>query len=132
MTPGTAFLTLRSDNMDKYAQPDGGVLGKPGISTGISFEGPALKGATNLVLSGVDHRETAVAPEAEVRLSGLVTGTPGGVQNQSSGDRCCGGSVSRVADTGERIGGAIHTSQTGADGRWGQAQVDPSWYLEMV
>ena len=26
----------------------------------------------------------------------------------------------------------IHASQTGADGRWGPAQVDPSWYLEMV
>ena len=26
----------------------------------------------------------------------------------------------------------IHTSQTGADGRWGPAQVDPSWYLEIV
>ena len=35
-------------------------------------------------------------------------------------------------DTGERIGGAIHASQTAADGRWGPAQVDPSWYLEMV
>jgi hypothetical protein len=35
-------------------------------------------------------------------------------------------------DTGERIGGTIHTSQTGADGRWGPAQVDPGWYLEMV
>ena len=154
VTDGTAFLTLRSDNMDKYAQPDGGVLGKPGISTGISFEGPALKGATNLVLSGVDHRETAyaprafreiykfiagrepdliaVAPEAEVRLSGLVTGTPGGIQT----NRPVTGAVVEVfrvsPDTGERIGGAIHTSQTGADGRWGQAQVDPSWYLEMV
>jgi hypothetical protein len=99
---GTSFLTLRSDNMDKYAQPDGRILGKPGTSTGISFEGPALKGATNLVLGAVDHRETAyhprafreiyefiagrepdriaITPEAEVRLSGLVTGTPGGIQ----------------------------------------------------
>jgi hypothetical protein len=154
VTPGTAFLTLRSDNMDKYAQPDGAVLGKPGISTGISFDGPALKGATNLVIGAVDHRETAysprafreiykfiagrepdliaAAPEAEVRLSGLVTGTPGGVQT----NRPVAGAtvdVYRVSpDTGERIGGAIHTSQTAADGRWGPAQVDPSWYLEMV
>jgi Lipase C-terminal domain len=35
-------------------------------------------------------------------------------------------------DTGERIGGAIHRSQTAEDGRWGPAQVDPSWYLEIV
>jgi Lipase C-terminal domain/Lipase (class 2) len=154
VTDGTAFLTLRSDNMDKYAQPDGRVLGKPGVPTGISFDGPALKGATNLVLGAVDHRETAysprafreiykfiagreperiaVVPEAEVRLSGLVTGTPGGVQT----NRPMAGATVEVfrvsSDSGERIGGAIHTSQTGADGRWGPAQVDPSWYLEMV
>src|SRR6195952_1439538 len=29
VTPGTAFLTLRSDGMDKYAQPDGRFVGKP-------------------------------------------------------------------------------------------------------
>src|ERR1019366_1845834 len=41
--------------------------------------------------------------------------------------------VYRVSpDTGERVGGAIHTSQSAADGRWGPAQVDPSWYLEIV
>jgi hypothetical protein len=154
VTPGTSFLTLRSDNMDKYAQPDGQILGKPGTPTGISFEGPALKGTTNLVIGAVDHRETAyhprafreiykfiagreperiaIVPEAEVRLGGLVTGTPGGVQTNRP---VTGASVEiyRVSpDTGERIGGAIHTSQTGADGRWGPAQVDPSWYLEMV
>jgi hypothetical protein len=154
VTAGTAFLTLRSDGMDKYAQPDGRILGKPGTPTGISFEGPALNGATNLVLGSVDHRETAyhprafreifkfiagreperiaITPEAEVKLSGLVTGTPGGVQTNRP---VAGASVEifRVSpDTGERIGGAVHTSRTGADGRWGPAQVDPSWYLEMV
>jgi hypothetical protein len=36
------------------------------------------------------------------------------------------------ADTGERIGGPIHSSQTGADGRWGPAQIEPTWYLEIV
>jgi pimeloyl-ACP methyl ester carboxylesterase len=154
VTAGTSFLTLRSDGLDKYAQPDGQILGKPGTPTGVSFEGPALKGATNLVLGAVDHRETAyhprafreihkfiagrepdriaIVPEAEVRLSGLVTGTPGGVQTNRP---VTGASVEiyRVSpDSGERIGGPIHTSQTGADGRWGPAQVDPSWYLEMV
>src|SRR5437763_819230 len=101
VTPGTAFLTLRSDGMDKYAQEDGRFVGKPGTSTGITAEGPALKGATNLVLGAVDHRETAfsarafreiyrfiagrepdrvaVSTEAEVSIGGLVTGTPGGI-----------------------------------------------------
>jgi hypothetical protein len=154
VTPGTAFLTLRSDGMDKYAQEDGRFVGKPGMPTGVTVEGPALKGATNLVLGAVDHRETAysprafreiykfiagrepdriaITPEAEVRLSGLVTGTPGGIQTNRP---VAGASVEifRVsAENGERIGGAIHTSQTGADGRWGPAKVDPAWYLEMV
>ena len=154
VTPGTAFLTLRSDGMDKYAQADGRFVGKPGTPTGVTVDGPALKGATNLVLGAVDHRETAfsprafreiykfiagrepdrvaIAPEAEVRLSGLVTGTPGGVPTNRP---VAGASVEiyRVsADSGERIGSAIHSSQTGADGRWGPAKVDPSWYLEMV
>ncbi|MGA7994998.1 MAG: hydrolase [Bradyrhizobium sp.] len=154
VTPGTAFLTLRSDGMDKYAQEDGRFVGKPGTPTGVTAEGPALKGATNLVLGAVDHRETAfsprafreiykfiagrepdriaITPELEVRLSGLVTGTPGGIQTNRP---VAGASVEiyRVsADSGERIGGVLHTSQTGADGRWGPAKVDPSWYLEMV
>ena len=154
VTPGTAFLTLRSDALDKYAQPDGRILGKPGTPTGIGFDGPALKGAANLVLGAVDHRETAfhprafreifkfiagrepdriaITPEAEVKLSGLVTDTPGGVQTNRP---VTGASVEvyRVSpDTGERTGGAIHTSQTSADGRWGPAGVDPSWHLEIV
>ena len=50
VTPGTAFLTLRSDGMDKFAQADGRFIGKPGTPTGVTAEGPALKGASNLVL----------------------------------------------------------------------------------
>jgi hypothetical protein len=140
--------------MDKYAQADGRLLGKPGTPTGVSFEGPALNGASNLVLGAVDHRETAfsprafreiykfiagrepdriaIAPEAEVKLSGLVTGTPGGVATNRP---VAGASVEvfRVSpDTGERLGGAIHASQSAEDGRWGPAIVDPSWYLEIV
>ncbi len=154
VTPGTAFLTLRSDGMDKYAQEDGRFVGKPGTPTGVTVEGPALNGATNLVLGAVDHRETAysprafreiykfiagrepdriaIVPEADVRLSGLVTGTPGGVQTNRPVE---GASVEiyRVSPgSGERVGGAVHASQTGADGRWGPAKVDPGWYLEMV
>src|ERR1700694_4300252 len=64
VTAGTSFLTLRSDALDKYAQADGRILGKPGTPTGITTEGPALKGATNLVLGAVDHRETAYHPRA--------------------------------------------------------------------
>jgi len=154
VTPGTAFLTLRSDGIDKFAQGDGRLVGKPGTPTGVTSDGPALKGATNLVLGALDHREVAfhprafreiykfiagqepscieIVPEAEVKLSGLVTGTPGGVVT----NRPVSGATVEIyrvsADTGERIGGPIHSSQTGADGRWGPAQVEPAWYLEIV
>lgn len=151
---GTAYLTLRSDGLDKYAQSDGRFIGKPGVATGVTSDGPALKGATNLVLGALDHRETAyhprafreiykfiagrepgriaILPEPRVRLAGLVTGTPGGVPT----NRPVAGAtveVFRIApDTGERLGEAVHSSKTGSDGRWGPAEVDPTWYLEMV
>jgi pimeloyl-ACP methyl ester carboxylesterase len=154
VTSGTAFLTLRSDGLDKYAQADGRFVGKPGTPTNVTTEGPALKGATNLVLGAVDHRETAfhprafreiykfitgreperlaIVPETQVKLSGLVTGTPGGVQT----NRPVVGALVEVyrvaADTGERIGEVIHSTKTGTDGRWGYAPVDPSWPLEIV
>src|ERR1700716_720377 len=154
VTAGTAFLTLRSEGMDKYAQADGRFVGKPGTPTGITTDGPALKGASNLVLGALDHRETAfhprafreifkfiagrepaliaIAPEPEVRLSGLVTGTPDGVQTNRP---VPGGSVEvyRVSsETGERIGGPTPSPPKSSEGRWGTAKVDPSWYLEIV
>ncbi len=154
VTPGPAFLTLRSDGMDKYAQADGRFIGKPGVPTGVTVEGPELKGATNLVLGALDHREVAfhprafreiykfiagrepariaIVPEQNVRLSGLVTGTPGGVPT----NRPVAGATVEIfrvdPETGERKGSAVHSAKTGADGRWGPAQVDPSWSLEFV
>lgn len=151
---GTAFLTLRSDGMDKYAQADGRFIGKPGSSTGVTAEGPALKGATNLVLGALDHREVAfhprafreiykfiagreparlaIVPEQSVRLSGLVTATPGGVPTNRP-VAGAGVEIFRVdAETGERKGSAVYSATTGTDGRWGPAQVEPSWPLEFV
>lgn len=152
-TPGTAFLTLRSDGLDKYAQPDGRFAGKPGTPTNVTFEGPALTGATNLVLGALDHREVAfhprafreifkfiagrepmqieIRPEAEVMLSGLVTGTPGGVQtNRPVADAQV--EVFRVGGDGARAGEPVYNGKTAADGRWGPAKVDPAWPLEIV
>jgi pimeloyl-ACP methyl ester carboxylesterase len=154
VTSGTDFLTLRSDGLDKYAQPDGRFIGKPGVPTGVTSEGPALKGATNLVLGPVDHRETAyhprafreiykfiagreperiaIVPEAQVRLSGLVTGTPGGVPTNRP---VAGATVEifRVSpDNGARLGEAVYRVETAADGRWGPAEIDSKAYLEIV
>ncbi|MBC7583730.1 MAG: hydrolase [Tardiphaga sp.] len=154
VTDGTAFLTLRGDGTDKYAQPDGRFAGKPGTSTGITSDGPALRGATNLVLGTLDHREVgfhprafreiykfiagrepariAVEAEPAVRLGGLVTGMAGGVPT----NRPVAGATVEIfcvaPETGERIGGAVHRATTGPDGRWGTAQVEPTWPLEIV
>ena len=154
VTEGTAFLTLRGDGTDKYAQPDGRFAGKPGTPTGITSDGPALRGATNLVLGTIDHRETgfhprafreifkfiagrepariSIAPEPDVKLSGLVTGSAGGAPtNRPVADASV--EVFRVApETGERIGSAVYTIKTGSDGQWGPAQVEPNWPLEIV
>jgi pimeloyl-ACP methyl ester carboxylesterase len=154
VVPGTAFLTLRSDGLDKYAQADGRFVGKPGTPTGITSEGPALKGATNLALGAVDHRETAfhprafreiyrfiaggepgrldIAAESSVKLSGLVTGTPGGAPTNRPVSNALVEVFRVSADNAERVGEALHASRTGADGRWGPAIVDPSWPLEIV
>jgi len=145
---------LRSDGLDKYAQADGRFIGKPGVPTGVTAEGPELKGATNLVLGPVDHRETAYSPRAfreiykfiarrepdriaiarepKVRLSGLVTGTPSGVPT----NRPVSGAKVEVfhvsPDSGERLGEVLHRIETGDDGHWGPAEVDPTAYLEIV
>ncbi len=74
VTEGTAFLTLRSDGIDKYAQADGRLLGKPGVATGVTADGPALRGATNLVLGAIDHRETGFHPRAFREIYKFIVG----------------------------------------------------------
>ncbi|WP_298870947.1 hydrolase [uncultured Bradyrhizobium sp.] len=154
VTPGVAFLTLRSDGMDKYAQPDGRFMGKPGVPTNVTAEGPELKGATNLVLGTIDHRETAyhprafreiykfiagrepariaITPERAVHIGGLVTGTADGVPT----NRPVAGAVVEInhvdRESGERRGDMAYRFTTGADGRWGPAEVDPTSPLEIV
>ena len=151
---GTAFLTLRSDGNDKFAQPDGRFVSRPGTPTGITHEGPALRGATNLVLGQLDHREVAfhprafreiykfitgreparldIASEPQVTLDGVVTGFPGGTPtNRPLAEATV--EVYRVtALTGERIGGPILRHVTGADGQWGPLKVDSASPLEFV
>jgi pimeloyl-ACP methyl ester carboxylesterase len=154
VTPGVPFLTLRSDGFDLYAQPDGRFIGHPGTPINVTADGPALKGATNILLGQVDHRETAcgprafaeiykfivgrapdrigIAPEAEVVLNGRVTGVADGTPT----NRPVEGAkveVYRVSgDTGERQGGAVHQKMTSADGVWGPATFDSNSPLEFV
>lgn len=149
---GTAFKTIRSDN-DLFAQPDGRFVGRPGTPTGITQDGPALRGATNVLLPGLDHREVAyhwrafreqfrfiagqepprldVPAEARPVLNGLVTGLAGVGTN-----RPVPGAVVEVfrtdPTTGARMGEALHRRETGADGVWGPVTVESGWTLEIV
>ena len=124
------------------------------MPTGVTTDGPALKGATNLVLGAIDHRETAfhprafreiykfiagrepsrieIVPEAEVKLSGLVTGTPGGVQTNRPVSGATGRNLSRLRRDRRAHRRARSCLANRRRRRWGPAKVDPSWYLEIV
>lgn len=152
VTGPVKWLTLRSDRNDKYAQPLGTWIGDPKLQTGVDYAGPELKGATNVVLPGVDHRETSfspaafcetfrfitgrepstmdIRPEERVVLSGKVTGS--GV---SSTDPASGNFANNLplpgarleiyavdAATGARQGPAVHGQVIASDGAWGPFQ----------
>ncbi len=160
ITPGPLWLTVRSDNNDKFAQPDGAAIGTPGKPTFVDFDGPALRGAQNLVLPGVDHRETsfspaafalawrflsgkeaattAVVPEAVVVLDGKVSGL--GLDNDPARGSfatnlpLAGATVevfSTDSNSGERRV-ALSRKVVGADGRWGPLSTDAATPLEFV
>lgn len=149
VTGPVRWLTLRSDNNDKFAQPDGVWIGSKGTPTNVSFQGPALRGATNVVLPRVDHRETsfspaafdatyrfitgrapqspAIQPEAAVVLNGKITGlglrpTDPASGNYSNNLPVPGAQLAIYATdaaTGARVGNAVHGKTVGADGLWG-------------
>ena len=151
---GIPFLTIRSNRFDKFAQPDGKYLGLPGFPTGVSYDAPALKGALNLIVQGIDHRETAFAPvpfaltytflthrvpanivikpQAVSVLNGAVTGVTAGNYNNKG----VAGAKLRIfavePATGKRKGPAVHHVTTGPSGRWGPFQADPQTFYEFV
>lgn len=154
--PGVAFLTLRSDKLDKFAQPDGQFIGMPGKPTGISYDAPELKGATNIVLPGLDHREVAfdklafqkmyefivgrppatlfIAPEREPALNGRVTGVAEGAVYTNL--PVAGASV-EIWEVDPRNGqrrsqSSVHRRITGNDGVWGPFKARQDAYYEFV
>jgi len=161
VTPGVRWMTIRSDNNDKFAQPDGVWLNAKGTPTNATFDGPALKGAENVVVPGIDHRETAygpqafaamfrfitgrapattaITPEARIVLDGKVSGL--GLNNDPGKGAyptnlpLAGATVEVYATnpaTGERVGAAAHRKAVGADGRWGPFQASPGTPYEFV
>lgn len=149
VTPGVRWMTIRSDNNDKFAQPDGLWIGAPGRPTGVTFAGPELKGATNVVIPGIDHRETsysakafeatwrfitgrapattAIQPQARAVLDGRITGLGVNPLDATSGAAVNNlpvpGAVVQVfainPQTGQRTGEPVHRKTVAADGRWG-------------
>ena len=152
--PLVRFVTLRSDKLDKYAQPTGEFIGQPGKPTGVSYDAPALKGAENLVLDGLDHREiafharafaaiyeavtgkkpaaTAIAAEAAPVLDGMVAGFANGAPTNVP---LVGAGVEVFEidpASGARRGDAVHRATTRFDGRWGPLAAKPDAAYEFV
>ncbi len=124
------------------------------MKTNMTSDGPALKGATNLTLDHVDHRETAFSPRAfaeiykfivgkapsriaivsedKVTLNGAVTGVVGDTVTNKPVE---GAKVEIYAvdpDTGARKGAALLSKTTAADGVWGPLETDSKTALEFV
>ena len=161
VTPGVKWLTIRSDKNDKFAQPTGEWIGARGKPTNVSYDGPALKGATNLVIPGIDHRETSygpqafaetyrfltgrlpsvgsITPEATVQLNGQVNGLGLGNQigqgNYANNLALQGATVEVYmvnSANGERVGAPLLRKTVGADGLWGPVVTAPTASLEFV
>lgn len=159
VTPGVKWLTVRSDNNDKFAQADGVWIGQKGTATNVTAAGPELKGAQNVVINGIDHRETsfsakafeqgyrfitgnapatlAVTPQAQVVLDGKLSGLGlNNAQGTFANNLPLAGATVEVfatnASTGERIGAAVYRKTVGADGRWGPFTTSPETHHEFV
>jgi triacylglycerol lipase len=149
VTGPVKWLTIRSEQNDKFAQPDGVWIGLKGTATNVSFAGPELKGATNVVIPQIDHRETSFSPaafaaaysfitgkapattnitaELPIALSGNITGMGVDPLDPKSGNFANNlplvGANLAIFETdtasGARVGAPVYTNKIGADGRWG-------------
>jgi pimeloyl-ACP methyl ester carboxylesterase len=152
--PEVPFVTLRSDHDDKFAQPTGIALGFPFLPTFVDADGPALRGAENIVLPGLDHREVAFHPLAFARIYQAITGKkPARLEPVTEPAPVLGGLISGTENgaptnlplagarldlyqidpqSGERLGEALLSQTTGADGRWGPFTARPDAFYEFV
>jgi pimeloyl-ACP methyl ester carboxylesterase len=142
VTTPPKWLVIRSDSNDKYQQPDGLWVGKRGVATGVTPTSAELKGATNVVLPRVDHREAAVGPAAFEAMYRFITGaaprtvaiTPeervvlsGKVNGAGTNIGLAGARLEVFAIdpiTGERRGNALYSKVVAEDGSWGLFQAE--------
>ncbi len=161
VTGPVKWMTIRSDKNDKFAQPDGLWIGQKGTPTFVTFAGPELKGATNVVIPRIDHRETSYSPlafdaayrfitakapvttgftpEQSIMLNGRVTGLGLDSNNPSSGGfvnnlpvNAATVEIYETTATGERAGQAVHRKTSLADGQWGPFIAKPGASYEFV
>jgi pimeloyl-ACP methyl ester carboxylesterase len=152
--PGVKFMTTRSDSNDKYAHPDGRFVGMPGQPTNVTYAGPELRGALNVVLPGLDHREVAFHPLALKAIYSFITGKdPATLEILPEPLPILNGMVSGFANgaptnlplegatveifevdpaSGKRLGEAVHRRTPSADGLWGPFPAKPTAYYEFV
>jgi triacylglycerol lipase len=151
------WLTIRSDNNDKFAQPDGLWVGQKGVVTGISFDAPALKGATNVVLPSRDHREVAFHNDAFKAMYEFILQKPAptneftsevnpvldgkiaqlGIEGKGefqTNNGLAGAlmEVYAVDSQGARQGEAKHRKVVGSDGLWGPFKAQGQQSYEFV
>jgi hypothetical protein len=122
--------------------------------TNVGYEGPELKGARNVVIPLLDHREVAFHPLAFQAMYEFITGKPPVTAEIVPEDKpVLNGMVSGFANgaptnlpltgitvsvyevdpgSGKRLGEAAHRKTTGADGWWGPFQAKPTAYYEFV
>jgi triacylglycerol lipase len=153
VTPGVKFMTLRSDNLDKFTQPEGAWIGQPKMKTNTTHDGPALKGAENVLLPGRDHRETSFDPESFASTYKFITGEPAsthiaaedapvldgritGFRGNDQTNLPLAGATLEVYEvspqTGERLGAPLHARVIGSDGQWGPFAARHNAYYEFV
>jgi triacylglycerol lipase len=161
VTGPVKWMTIRSDSNDKFAQLDGLWIGMRGTPTFVTFAGPELKGAMNVVIPRIDHRETSYSPsafdaayrfitgqapkttgfaaESTIVLNGKVTGLGLDSNNPASGGfvnnlpiNAATVEIYETTGTGERAGAAVHRKNTAVDGHWGPFNAKPGASYEFV
>jgi pimeloyl-ACP methyl ester carboxylesterase len=155
LIPGIELMAIRSDNNDKYSQPDARFVGQPGKPTGVGYDASELRGAHNMTIDGLDHRETAfhklafaaqyqfitgkvagtlfITQEPKPTLNGRVTGMADGLYTNLPVADADVDIYEVDPKTGERKTlQPVHHKTTGADGQWGPFIGSSDAYYEFV
>jgi triacylglycerol lipase len=155
LIPGVELMAIRSDKNDKFSQPDGRFIGAPGKPTGVSYDASELRGAKNVILEGLDHREVAFHKLAFAAMYEHITGKPPasmfiaqeplpilngrvtGIAETTYTNLAVAGAEVEIFEvdpkTGDRRSAvALHRKTTGEDGVWGPFVGRSDAYYEFV